>query len=1840
MQTLRIFISSPGDVAEERDRARQVIEGLRRRYVGRFHLQPLLWEDLPLQPAMSFQQGIDAVLSGDQGVDIAVFILWSRLGSPLGPLIHKPDGSEYRSGTEREFDLMMRAREQSGGLRPHVLIYTRRDEASFDERLRGKSTGEKQSLLDQKKLIESFIAEEFQDPETGRSAAAYHTFDRPATFSSRLETHLKNILDGLSGDSPDVAWDIDKNGPPFVGLAAFQPEHADVFWGRNAEILEARRALAAKAREGCPFLLLSGASGSGKSSLARAGILPAIRDNERDDTISAWKTLILTPDELAPDPLNAFLTHLADDSHLPSLRADPDSWQALLSGARKDPRLTYELRLHEALGGLKTLHRGNTRLLLLIDQWEEFYSSSAIATAGRHAFLALLEALAKGGRCWILATIRSDFYQHLAGDSVLVRMKSGAGCLDILPPRPENLADIITGPARMAGLRYEEKDGKTLDRLILQQAASRTQLLPLLGFVLRELYEQRTDDKLLTYAVYQSLGGVEGALARHAETTFLALPESVQATLPRILQHVVTIGQSDDSAEQERVVRRHAQFTAFPEASPARQLIDAFITHRLFTTGKGADAPTFTVAHESLLRVWPRASTWAEGNRDLLRIRARIDRRMAERSPLLDGDPLLDAAQRHLDATPEAFSTAQAAFIQQALNAVEGQQRRATRRRRLVLTSLSLLTLAACFGTWFSLRAKNKADKAKQEALEAKGETEQKVKQLALTLHEASMADFSTAVQYIEKEDKWAEGVAYLARALKWNPKNQPAAAYLYATLVANTGKKPRLPISFVRQEQPTDGVIFSQDYQRLMVWAGNYVVVGETVGGQGLGKAMLHENRILKASFSPDGLWVGTVDSDHTVRLWNVETGKSVGEPMKHEQEINEINFSPDGRLIVTVGVDGKARLWNVSTCNMAVNPLQHDHQVLNAAFSPDGHLIVTVSNDCTARMWNVPAGTSVGEPMRHSNKILKVNFSPDGRLIVTASDDMTARLWDAASGKPVGEPMWHENAVVSASFSPDGTRIVTASEDKTARLWDAATCLADEMPLKHERPLTGATFSPDGCQILTVCEDNSVREWDVSSGRIVKEPLWHKSRMQFADYGKLGHLIITLSGNEQGVWDVGQIPTVADPVRLQGDAQYIAFSVDGGLIVGMKDDGVSRLWSAETGQPVEKAMLFKNKYGEARFCDEKEAFSVILENTVWLVDPYTKLPVTAAMRHEGSITGTDFSSDGRLFLTASRDRTVRLWNAATGLPLGHPMRHEHEVRQAEISANGRQILTVDISGTVRLWDVANAQSVKATILDQNEVACALFSSDDRHVVTASADKTARLWDSATGLSIGEPMLHEGLITLIAASPDGRFICTASLDKAVRLWDARTGRSVGAPMRHGNQINKIRFSPDGQFVLTACADKATHLWNITTGQPVGDPMWHEGSVVDASFSPNGKRILTTSLENTVREWDAETGLPLAEPMRHDKAIRQALSTPDGKRIVTVDDDRIVRLWNAAYFTEEMLPVPEWVEDLACACSGLRFDSYSGLREMRNDERRNVFSELVKEGGPWGKLNDWIRKSKHDRPIGPNSEITLLQVAEQRRDSNTQEGLLDSLNYCPFLPLSHILLAEALQNKGESKRAEFLREYGSDFLPDDPVLLARASESFSKQMDFERAWTAVQAAIEFDSGCLPAHRAMVQFYKMKKQVSEEIEARNTLLALPNAEYSDYANAGMRAGELQIPDLAYKWFEDAERRFADEGKILFDRASSLVLLKKPDEAVPLYERYFSQYEKFGEWFARRERPALAAARWLSGDIEGAVADIHKILKYGVVLELYDDKVWNNVFQTAIENMIREIQKQHR
>ncbi|GAA5140616.1 hypothetical protein GCM10023213_23460 [Prosthecobacter algae] len=299
-------------------------------------------------------------------------------------------------------------------------------------------------------------------------------------------------------------------------------------------------------------------------------------------------------------------------------------------------------------------------------------------------------------------------------------MKEGRGLLDVLPPKPDAIARLIEEPARLAGLTFENKDGQSLSSRILRDASHSPELLPLVEFVLLELFNQADENKL-THTAYDELGGVDGALRRKAESTYNNLPSAAAETLGKVLQALVTLGdESDRAGESDKPVRLRATLATFPENSPARQLIDAFIAARLFTTAQfdGSNEATFTVAHESLLRVWPKAVAWKDQNSDFLRARARITVRMREGGLLLDGDPLLPLSKSYLLTREEGFSSSQTAWIKQSIKTAETKTAQAIKRRRLAFTALSLLTLFAAAAAIWALQSANEAVKQKNQATE------------------------------------------------------------------------------------------------------------------------------------------------------------------------------------------------------------------------------------------------------------------------------------------------------------------------------------------------------------------------------------------------------------------------------------------------------------------------------------------------------------------------------------------------------------------------------------------------------------------------------------------------------------------------------------------------------------------------------------------------------------------------------------------------------------------------------------------------------------------------------------------------------------------------------------------------------------------------------------------------------------------------------------------------------------------------------------------------------------------------------------------------------------------
>ena len=500
---------------------------------------------------------------------------------------------------------------------------------------------------------------------------------RPASYAA-----LRAAIELSAEERPP--W---TSGSPYRGLAAFDFEHASIFFGRARAAEDVVRALEAQAARARAFVLVLGMSGSGKSSLVRAGVLPRLGQPGVIRGVGLWRRAILRPGDASGDLFEGLASALMAPDALPELGADGTTVRALGRLLRENPKGAAPLTkggLSQAAAEVQRRRRleeqPDVRLVLLVDQMEEMFTLPKIPPEEREAFVAVLAALAQSGRVWVLGTLRSDYYARCEELPELMALKEGAGQYHLAPPTPAEIGQMIREPARAAGLRFEEDASSrvTLDEILRDAATRHVGNLPLLEFALDELYRQRTPDGLLTHLAYRSFGGVEGALSQRAEEVFASLPPEVQAALPEVFPALVRLG----SGEDEALTRKYSALDSFASAA-ARSLVDGFITARLFIGDLGSEGrPVVSIAHEALLQSWPRLRKWLEENRELLRVRARVATAAAlwaEKGRL--GDLLL-AEGRALEEALPLVSTPGIDLSDTERRLIESSDARARGRRR------------------------------------------------------------------------------------------------------------------------------------------------------------------------------------------------------------------------------------------------------------------------------------------------------------------------------------------------------------------------------------------------------------------------------------------------------------------------------------------------------------------------------------------------------------------------------------------------------------------------------------------------------------------------------------------------------------------------------------------------------------------------------------------------------------------------------------------------------------------------------------------------------------------------------------------------------------------------------------------------------------------------------------------------------------------------------------------------------------------------------------------------------------------------------------------------------
>ena len=1712
MKTIRVFVSSPGDVRAERTIADRLIRmtaeelgipvsvqysnllqdvefapsGSIEAENSELILCPYFWEYQRFSPELGYQDQMPNTAE----FDLVICILWSRLGTRLHPRFRMPDGSEPRSGTDFEIAWAMAQRKKTPGI-PALHVYRNRSQPNppldSPERL--------EEFLRQWKSLQAFFESWLKDRE-GQYIGAFNNYYSLEEFERLFREHFRDFLSTqvsserrrqlISRRSQARRWKEN----PFRGLQIFDFEHAPIFCGRTSAIGAVLEALKVQVRVQRPFVLVVGASGSGKSSLVRAGVLPLLTQPETIEGIGLWRWAATRPGAGGADGdcFDALAAALLEPPALPALE-DAESQNAIrdLAVELREHSTSVALRVRDGLDHaarewkIHHIHsleererqlRGSgrledadlvrqqsqrvelpkTRLALVVDQLEELFTTG-FPLEVRQKYISAIADLVRSGRVFILATLRSDFYPSYQQFPDLIELTKPGGRVDLRHPTAYEIGNMIRLPAEAAGLHFEKEQGtgQRLDQALRDAASGTPESLPLLEHVLSLLYDAQgaRGDGLLRWSDYRELGELKGALAKHAEAVFTTLQPHEQKTFPLVMRYLVTLGQGEEEVPNRRTVP-YRDFVGSEAAdreqkAGAKGFVDLFIEKRLLVADTDPQGEVAVcVAHEALLREWQRVKDWLKKNREFLRMRDRLDSslklwlsRGKQKDDLLGpGLPLAEGEKLVKDFGP-SLSREQTDYVYASVNERKRRKQAQERIRYAVMAAISVLALVAGF-QW--LQAEHQRQTAEQNAERAQ-RNEARSKEL---LREASKVDFVTASQQRDP----AARLAYLARAVRNDPSNQVASITL-EQLLTRQSAFPKAPLCSFR-----------------------------------------HDASLLTASFSPDGRWVVTASEDHTARVWEAATSKAVGQPLRHDGRVNSAVFSPDGKWVVTASEDSTARLWEADSGKLLTIFQGHTNAVTGAVFSPDGKLVLSASKDGTARLWEAATGKAVSEPLQHDGFVYSAEFSPDGKWMVTACSDGTARLWETATGKPEGQPLQHDKDVWHAAFSPDGKWVVTASGDRTARVWEAATGKPVGQPLRHDGNVTRVAFSPDGMRVVTASADGTARVWEAATGEPVGQPLRHDGGVASAAFSPDGIWVVTASDDHTArLWEAATGEPVGQSLRHDGGVASAAFSPDGLWVVTASDDHTARVWEAANGKAASEPLRHDGSVARVSFSpDGRWVVTASADHTARVWEVATSRAVTEPLRHDSQVNSGVFSADGKLVVTASSDGTARLWEAATGKPVAEPLRHNGGVSSATFSPDGRRVVTASWDSTARVWEAATGKAVGHPLRDDGAVNNAAFSPDGKWVVTASADRTARIWEAATGNPVGRPLQHESYVWDAAFSPDGKSIVTASADGTARLWEAATGRSVGQPLRHEGVIKTAAFSPDGKWVVTASADHTARVWEAATGEAVGEPLRHDGVVNTASFSPDGKWVATASADHTARVWEAATGKPVGEPLQHNSDVWYAAFAPNGKWVVTASNDYTARVWEAPLaepISEQLVDVvkllPAWI-------GHLDFDANGVLKPVSNSRvtecRDRILFELKQPGIRGSFLAtriEWFLADQRTRSINPTSGWTvpsfILSTINWRgrasghaRDLVTlprKTALEEAYELDPAFPLIHLALASV---EADPERAAFLRDFDLNRLPDscryatglDPAEITfEAGEMCAEQKDWHRALVAL-----------------------------------------------------------------------------------------------------------------------------------------------------------------------------------
>jgi len=1151
-------------------------------------------------------------------------------------------------------------------------------------------------------------------------------------------------------EPPGLPYPPGTSGPgdafsPYRGLAAFGTDDAPFYFGRD----ELAESLAERVADGPGPLVVTGPSGSGKSSLLRAGLIPRLRST---DPLLAC--LIFTP---GADPLNALDRRVAALTGTPARElAKPDQLVAALRAIRP---------------------------VIVVDQFEELFTACRDESL-RRRFVAALCAISRQDAARVVLGVRADFYGHCAIFPELVAALERP--VIVGPMGTAQLRDAIEKPAAQAGLALQ--DG--LAELLIQELGATGGTasdgrgggtLPLLSHALLATW-QRMEDRTLTLAGYHATGGIAQALTKTADTIMDGFDPEGRRVTRRLFLRLIRFGEGTEDTRRRVPLTDLLPIAGTPEDEATRHVLNRFVEARLITT----DEDTAEITHEALIRNWTQLGSWIDADRAGLLIHQQLAEDTASWSRHGRDPAYLYTATRLVAAriTPtDELTDAERAFLAASAH----RDRRRTRITRQVIAVLTILLITAAGAGVYAFREGRIALQQRDTQIS------RQLASTTATLGDGSLAAQLSLAAYQIAPTPEARGalLSRLSATVDTRIFGDHGSAFMTAfshdgRLLAASFKDgavrlwdvsdrghPKALSAFRSGTEPVSGLAFSPAGQVLAVGSNDHTAHLWDLSDPGRPKTLAtltgHSAEIYQVAYSPDGRLLATASGDETVRLWEVSTPTrptALAVLKGHTASVDALAFSSDGHTLATGSNDFTARLWDLSdpARPQALSVLKdHVNGVSSVAFSPDGRILTTASYDNTDTVWDVSdrAHPMVLSRLRnHSSQVFGVAHSSTEHVVADASRDGTIDIWDITDPKNPQLSVSltsHANSVISVGYSPDGGTLVSSSGDGTIRLWPMFDPLDPSFRpalVGHTNSVLDLAYSPDGKRMITGSADQTARLWDISD---LRRP---RALQSFPGY--------------------------------INDIQSVAFSPDGHTVALGCFCGDTDLWDITDSLHARRLATIKGSYVTSVVFspDHRTLATASTDNHGYLWDisdlAHPKALATLA-GHTDSVASVTFSPDGRILASASADHTVRLWNVTDP---SHPRTaailtgHTGSVPSAVFRPDGRALATVSEDQTVRLWDITQiSRPITVAVLRGHaaRVNGAAFSPDGKTLVTGSVDKTAQVWDVSQSDRPQEMAVLQGptgSISAVAYSPDGKSVATTSGNSG-QLWSLDVGLAM-----------------------------------------------------------------------------------------------------------------------------------------------------------------------------------------------------------------------------------------------------------------------------------------------------------------------------------------------------------------------------------------------------------------------------------------------------------------------------